>query len=104
MPDAPSYVKATEKQLGFRPDCPCGGWAVVSLQAHPVDACGGRTAPADVLLLCRGCLERELASIQRVLLDAFLGLRPAECNQCGLTIVTLSDIIVRLQPLWIWSD
>lgn len=99
-----SYTDATRKALGFSPQCGCGGLAVAWLQAHPVDGCEGRTGPAEGMLLCRGCLERELCAIQAVLLDAFLAIRPPECTQCGLTIVTLSDIIVRLQPLWIWED
>lgn len=95
---------AVEHQLGFRPECPCGYLAVVAYQAHPVDGCGGATAPAEVVLLCGACLRKALDGVQRVLLDAFLGLRPDECLECGLHIVTLSDIIVRLQPLWIWTE
>lgn len=93
-----------ERQLGFRPECSCKHLAVVAYQAHPVDACGGRRAPADVVLMCGQCLHNELERVGKLLLDAFLGSRPDECQQCGLRIVSLSDIIDRIQPLWIWPE
>lgn len=111
MAELPPYVehvrsikRAVEEQLGFAPQCDCGNAAVVAYQAHPVDACGGATAPADVVLVCGACLRNKLHGVQERLLLGHLGVKPSECEQCGLTIVTLSDIIVTLQPLWIWSD
>lgn len=95
---------AVEEQVGFRPECRCGCLGTVGYQAHPVDECGGSREAPEAVLLCGGCLEDELVKVQGILLDAFLELRPAECTTCGLTIVSLSDIIVRIQPLWIWSE
>ena len=96
--------RAVEKTLGFAPECSCGRSAVVAIQTHPVDACAGHTAAPDVRLVCGLCLQTELGQIQNRLLSGHLGLSPQECTQCGLTIVSLSDIIVRLQPLWVWAD
>lgn len=98
---------AIEQQLGFRPQCAstgCGCLATVAYQAHPVDRCEGRTGAPDVVLLCGQCLRDALLVVQGVLLDVFLGLRPDECKQCGLKTVTLSDIIVKLCPLWFWGE
>lgn len=57
-----------------------------------------------MVLLCGQCLRDALLVVQGVLLDVFLGLRADECEQCGLKTVTLSDIIVRLCPLWFWGE
>lgn len=93
-----------EKQLGFRPECRCGCLGVVGYQAHPVDECGGSRDAPEAVLLCGACLEDELVKVQGILLDAFLGSRPAECKSCGLKLQMLSDVITRIQPLWVWPD
>lgn len=98
---------AIEQQIGLRPQCSSAGCeylATVAYQAHPVDRCEGRTGAPDVVLLCGQCLRDALLVVQGVLLDVFLGLRPDECEQCGLKTVTLSDIIVKLCPLWFWGE
>lgn len=98
------YGPGVEEQLGFRPECKCGCLGTVGWQAHPVDECGGNREAGEAVLLCGACLEDELVKVQGILLDGFLGIRPEECKTCGLRIVMLSDIIVRIQPLWIWSE
>lgn len=93
-----------EEQLGFRPECRCGCLGTVGYQAHPIDECAGSTEPPEAVLLCGACLEDELVKVQGILLDAFLGIRPAECKSCGLPVRMLSDVIVRIQPLWVWTE
>ncbi|AEJ95356.1 hypothetical protein SEA_LITTLELAF_77 [Mycobacterium phage LittleLaf] len=100
------YAKLVAEQMGgIRPECDgCKGWAVTFIECHPVDLCAGAQQATVSKLLCKACLEACIADIQDTLLNSFLHIRPDHCWQCGLTIVSLSDIIVRIQPLWVLPE
>jgi hypothetical protein len=77
----------------FDPRCECGQAAVMFLELHNVDYCT-QTRRTVSALVCKPCSFRDMARVQELLLDG-----PDFCSSCGLTIVSLSDMVVRLSPL-----
>lgn len=73
--------------------CRCGKQADAYIEIHAVDYCtpGQQTVNA---LVCREHLVDHVRRCVGILVDG-----PDFCGTCQLPIVTLSDMIVRLQPL-----
>lgn len=78
----------------FDPMCDCGNKAVVFMEIHNAHQ-SHETGPTLSKLLCRPCTKRDLDRVLTVLMDG-----PVQCKTCDLRIVTLSDMVVRLCPLW----
>lgn len=82
----------------FAPSCSCGKEAVVFLEVHWVDYCTP-DQPTLSRLACRDCLRVDMERVQNILIDGNVW-----CSSCGLTMVAMSDMVVRLCPLWAIGD
>jgi len=81
----------------WQPQCgSCGGTAEVFLQIHAVDHCTP-DRPSWSKLLCRTCLKVELDRVVEILVEGEPGV---VCKTCRLTMVAMSDIVIRICPLW----
>ena len=72
----------------------CGELAVAFMEMHNVDYCT-EERPTVMALFCKSCLSRNMRIVEELLLDGYTSF----CGSCGLTIVNLSDMVVRLSPL-----
>lgn len=81
--------------------CECGQPAVALIETHPVAECEDNPNATLTCLMCGDCMSAELAAIQSMLFQIFLGLMADECC-CGRGLVSLSDVIIRMCPLTIW--
>lgn len=82
----------------FAPTCDCGSEAEAYLEVHAFHHCTPER-PTWTSLLCRPCLRRDIGRVQEILLDGGV-----TCKVCGLTMVAMSDMVVRLSPLWAIGD
>jgi hypothetical protein len=78
----------------FDPKCDCGNHAAAYLEIHAIDYCT-QDRPTWAKFLCQACLTRDMSRVQNIVVEG-----GAFCSTCGLTIVSLSDMVVRLCPLW----
>lgn len=79
--------------LDFAVTCSCGSPAMSFLELHAVDFClmGEPTVGG---FRCQPCLDREMARIEEIVSTG-----TEWCSNCGLTMVTIADMVVRLSPV-----
>ena len=77
----------------FDPMCKCGNHATHILTVHAVDYCT-EDRPEWVKFICKPCIGNEVVRAATIVADG-----EEWCSSCGLILVTLSDIIVRLSPI-----
>jgi hypothetical protein len=70
--------------------CACGETAMVLMEVHAVHCCT-EDDPTRAQFYCDSCFTRDLRRIADILMR-----RPQECSNCGLTMVAISDMVVRL--------
>lgn len=73
--------------------CKCGNRATHILTVHAVDYCT-EERPEWVKFICRPCIGTEVARAANIVADG-----EEWCSSCGVPLINLSDIIVRLIPL-----
>ena len=73
--------------------CRCGNRATHMLEVHAVDCCTSER-PTRASFLCKVCLTENVSRVSDILFGESL-----RCKTCGLTMMTIADMIVRSCPL-----
>lgn len=77
----------------FNPMCKCGNHATHILTVHAVDYCT-EERPEWVKFICKPCIGTEVSRAAEIVAEG-----EEWCSSCGVPLVSLSDIIVRLISL-----
>lgn len=78
--------------LDFAIKCECGSVATTYLEIHSFGLCDKE--PTTGQFFCDGCFKMNITRAQNIADDVDI-----DCTTCGMVISTLSDIVVRIQPI-----
>lgn len=78
--------------MDFAITCDCGNVATTYLEIHSFGLCD--KDPTTGQFFCDGCFKMSMARVQDIVDEG-----DADCDVCARKVITLSDIVVRIQPL-----